>query len=180
MFAPMRTPPYGEDMDMSIISISSSVVTALATVLLVIVAWKQISALRVGHEQERRPYVFVEVVKDKTSKGRTALYLRFTNCGKTPALNISARFTTDLWKNIGTRTLAFEREQGILILPPGATVTYFLGLADGNLPNKYSSPDGVEVEVSYSSKDPDKKHRESFVLSLLDSYGAKSEPPKPL
>jgi hypothetical protein len=162
--------------DLSIILIGSSVVTALATVLLVVVAWRQISALRMGHELERRPYVFVEVVKETTSKGQNALYLRFTNCGKTPALNVSAKFSTDSWKNIGSRTLAFEREQGILLLPPSAKLTYFLGPADAHLVEQYSTPEGVEVEVSYSSRDPDKKHLESFVLSLLDSYGAKSEP----
>jgi len=78
------------------------------------------------------------------------------------------------------RTLTLEHEQRAMILPASAIATYFRRLADGNPFGHHSSPEGVEVEVSYSSKNPVRKHRESFVLSLLDSYGAKSEPTEPL
>ncbi len=134
----------------------------------------QISALRREAEKERRPHVFVQVFRGKTSQSKEAVYLSFTNYGKTPAKNVRATFPGGEWKAIGNRVLAFERDTGILLLRPQAEVEYFIGPANSALWDFYGREEGVEVLVNYSSSTSDAAFSEIFQLSVLDRYGSKS------
>ena len=147
--------------------------TGIATLLLVLVAAWQLWALRQEAKRDRRPYVFVDVSKGHTRAGKDGLYLSFTNYGRTPATNVTASFLTTDWKLLNNRTLAFERPRGILLLPPGATLTYFIGPASPDLIATYSSEQGVSVALQYGSSETSGSHLESFEMSLLDRFGAK-------
>jgi len=148
-------------------------VTGGATVLLVAIAGWQLWLLRKEAQRERRPYVFVEVSKDHTRAGKEGLYLSFTNYGRTPATRVKAIFHTSNWKQLKDRALAFERESGISLLPPGATLTYFIGPASPELIGTYSTDRGVEVNLEYRSSETAQVHHDTLEVSLLDRYGAK-------
>lgn len=147
--------------------------TGITTLLLVLIAAWQLRALRQEAKRDRRPYVFVDVSKGQTRAGKNGLYLSFTNYGRTPATNVRANFLTTDWKLLNNRMLAFERPRGILLLPPGATLSYFVGPASSDLVATYSSDEGVYVEVEYGSSETSGSHQESFEISLLDRFGAK-------
>jgi len=148
-------------------------VTGIATVLLVALAAWQLWLLRQEAQRERRPYVFVEVSKGHTRAGKEGLYLSFTNYGRTPAAKVRAHFQTDNWKLLNSRTFAFEREGGIALLPPGATLSYFIGPVSPELIATYSADRGVDVSLEYSSSETYQVHHDTHEVSLLDSYGAK-------
>ena len=150
-----------------------TVLTGIATSLLVLVAAWQLRALRQEAKRDRRPLIFVDVSRSHTRAGKEGLYLSFTNYGRTPATNVIAVFPTTDWKLLNNRILAFERPRGILLLPPGATLTYFIGPASPDLVARYSSDQGVSVALEYGSSENSGSHQESFEISLLDHFGAK-------
>ena len=147
----------------------------IATLLLVLVAAWQLRALRQEAKRDRRPLIFVDVSRSHTRAGKEGLYLSFTNYGRTPATNVIAEFSTTDWKLLNNRTLAFERPGGILCLPPGATLTYFIGPASPDLVATYSSEDGVTGFLRYGSSETlgYQMYAEDFEISLLDRFGAK-------
>lgn len=146
--------------------------TGVATLLLVAVAGWQLWALRQEAKRDRRPYLFVVVDKGRTRDEKEALYLSFTNYGRTPATHIRAKITGPVWKQLNNRTLAFERDPGILLLAPGATITYFIGPASGELLAHYSSEEGVGVNLEYMAFESSVSYYESCEVTLLDKYGA--------
>lgn len=146
--------------------------TGVATLLLVAMAGWQLWALRQEAKRDRRPYLFVVVDKGRTRDGKDALYLSFTNYGKTPATHVRAKITEPVWKQLNNRTLAFERDSGILLLAPGATTTYFIGPASRELLARYSGEEGVGVNLEYMALESPVSYHESCEVTLLDRYGA--------
>lgn len=152
----------------------AGLVTAVATCGLVAVAAIQLRALRRSAEEARRPYVFAQVHKDKTREGKDGIYLSVTNYGQSVATDVVVTLSADPWKAVGNRRFAFESPPGIAFLPPGATLTYFLGPAAGALLDNYLAPKGVSVHDSYFSPTTQVRYQEIFLVSLLDSYGARA------
>lgn len=152
----------------------AGLVTAVATCGLVAVAAIQLRALRRSAEEARRPYVFAQVHKDKTREGKDGIYLSVTNYGQSVATDVVVTLAADPWKAVGNRRFAFESPPGIAFLPPGATLTYFLGPAAGTLLDNYLAPKGVSVRDSYFSPTTQVRYQEKFLVSLLDSYGARA------
>lgn len=93
--------------------------TGEANLLLVAVAPWQLWALRQEAKRDRRPCLFVVVDKGQTRDEKDALYLSFTNYNRTPAAHVRAKITRPVWKQLNNRTVAFERDSGILLLAPG-------------------------------------------------------------
>jgi hypothetical protein len=160
--------------------ILTSLVTAVATCGLVAVAATQLRAIQRSAKDARRPYLFAQVHKDKTREGKEGIYLSITNYGQSGATRIILAVSAEPWKAVGNRRFAFESPPGIAFLPPGATLSYFLGPATGDLLQSFIAPQGVSIEGSYDSPTTQIHYQEGFLVSLLDSYGAKSTPPRNL
>ncbi len=54
------------------------------------------------------------------------------------------------------------------MLPPGSTMTYFVGVARGDLLSSYNSELGAEMTVSYFSAGSKAPHTDVFQPSWLD------------
>ena len=93
--------------------------TGVGTFLLVAVVGSQLRPFRQEANRGRRPHLFVAVSMGQTRDDKDAPYLSFTNYGQTPASHIVSRVSEPGCKQVKNREVAFERDSGILVLPPG-------------------------------------------------------------
>lgn len=114
-------------------SITKIIGAGAALIGLPLVGWQVRQArASVAHIEKARiadlkPYVSVSL-KRADARGEDSVLLLLTNFGRTPALNVKITFPEQrAWNYVSNPNFAFADENGITVLAPGETKSYFLG-----------------------------------------------------
>lgn len=169
-----------------------SAVEAMATVITAFVAigaaWyaaRQWRDARAAHVSQMRPYIVPVYTVKKNDSGYRGVWLDVTNYGQTPARSITLDFDlAATWKSVEHRRFPFLNDggPGISIIPPGATLSYFVGPYDKTSALSHLRDDFVAVTARYVADDRIlvKEIAEEYRLTLRDYGGTgltKFEPP---
>ena len=153
----------------------ANVVTGLATLGGLIFVWRQVRQAQKSLEQleknriaELRPYVST-VLRSTTVRGEPAVTLEITNHGRTPALNVKISFLEgDVFHYVSNPNFPFLADDGISVLAPSETRTYFLGRLVQGTAFHSSMQNSVPIVVEYRSGVTEVALTQALTLSLND------------
>jgi hypothetical protein len=145
----------------------------LISALAAIFALFQLNANRRSAREQLRAYLVCRLEIVNSDPGRTKVFLELKNHGKTPARKCIIHFSHGGWHGLKSiNHLPFLTQQGISMIPPGATFRYFLGYVDASSNLLGLTRAAVTGTIKYSVSPDEKSVSETITLTLQDFAGA--------